>query len=179
MNHHDINVPFSTSPIQDPTFAKWLQELTDRPGDTYGLLLELLKVVIYQQARQESESSLLAMVSNMAPNLHGTPIGPVDDEPADRAKCRLLVEITQPTVGAAFHANNMKSQLTPRQIRVLQTILDNPDHSYDAHAQSLAIARSTFCKHLAQIFRLFEVTNITAAIIRAIELGLVKVVRST
>ena len=178
MNHHRVDVPIGTPSAQDPTFAKWLQDLNVHPDDTYGLLLELLKVVIYQQVRQESESYLQQMSSNKVPNLGGSSHASIGDDPSGTIKHRLLVEITRPEVSAEFHHENRKFELSSRQIRVLQAILDNPDHSYDTHAQSLAIARSTFCKHLAQIFRLFEVTNVTAAIIRAVELGIVKVVRS-
>ena len=64
MNHHRVDVPIGTPSAQDPTFAKWLQDLNVHPDDTYGLLLELLKVVIYQQVRQESESYLQQMSSN-------------------------------------------------------------------------------------------------------------------
>lgn len=171
-------MPIGTPPVHDPTFAKWLQELQVPPDDTYGLLLELLRVVIYQHVKQESESNLLAMSSHETFNLNGSSHGFLDNDPSDTMKHRLLVEIMRPEISAGFHRENSKSELSSRQIRVLQAILDNPDHSYDTHAQSLAIARSTFCKHLAQIFRLLEVTNVTAAIIRAIEVGIVKVVQS-
>lgn len=63
--------------------------------------------------------------------------------------------------------------LTERQIEVLNTIYNRPDASYSEHARNLNITESAFKAHLGKAFRILGVTNVTAAMIRCMELGLV------
>ena len=65
--------------------------------------------------------------------------------------------------------------LTDRQQQILWAIVAAPDLSYAAHAQKLGISEHTFSNHLRQIFERLDVSNITAAIIKAIRLGIVSV----
>ena len=65
--------------------------------------------------------------------------------------------------------------LTERQQQILWAIVAEPDLSYAAHAQKLGISEHTFSNHLRQIFERLEVSNITAAIVKGIRLGIVSV----
>lgn len=65
--------------------------------------------------------------------------------------------------------------LTERQEEILRTIAANPDWSYANHAETLGISEHTFSNHLRQIFDRLEVNNVTAALIKAIQLGIVSV----
>ena len=66
-----------------------------------------------------------------------------------------------------------KIPLTGRQEQVIQSIAANPDWSYTEHARQLGISENTFSNHLRHIFERLEVNNITAAVVKAIELGIV------
>jgi DNA-binding NarL/FixJ family response regulator len=63
--------------------------------------------------------------------------------------------------------------LTARQIEILTTIAREPDHSYANHATNLGITESTLKNHLTKAFKALAVTNITAAIIRCMQLGII------
>lgn len=63
--------------------------------------------------------------------------------------------------------------LTQRQREILQVIAENPDRSYAQHAARLNISEHTLSNHLRQIFERLEVTNITAAIVKAIQQGII------
>jgi DNA-binding NarL/FixJ family response regulator len=65
--------------------------------------------------------------------------------------------------------------LTERQQQIFWAIVAAPDLSYAAHAQKLGISEHTFSNHLRQIFERMDVSNITAAIVKAIRLGIVSV----
>lgn len=67
------------------------------------------------------------------------------------------------------------SVLTGRQEEIMQAIAANPDWSYASHAEVLGISEHTFSNHLRQIFERLEVNNIAAALIKAIQLGIVTV----
>lgn len=62
--------------------------------------------------------------------------------------------------------------LTLRQLEILNAILAEPNHSYVQHAERLGITDSTFDSHLYNIYRKLEVNTLTAAVIRALQLGL-------
>ena len=65
--------------------------------------------------------------------------------------------------------------LTERQQQIMRTIVAKPDLSYAAHAKKLGISEHTFSNHLRQIFERLGVSNITAAIVKAMRLGIVSV----
>jgi DNA-binding NarL/FixJ family response regulator len=63
--------------------------------------------------------------------------------------------------------------LTARQIEILTTIARTPDASYANQATNLGITESTLKNHLTKAFKALGVTNITAAIIRCMQLGII------
>ena len=63
--------------------------------------------------------------------------------------------------------------LTERQIEMLNAIYSSPDAPYSEHARNLNITESTFKSHLTKAFKALGVTNVTAAMIRCMELGIV------
>lgn len=69
------------------------------------------------------------------------------------------------------HASN--GILTPRQLEVLNAIVKDPNSSYAQYAEQLGITESTWDSHLCNIYNRLGVNTITAAILRAVELGLI------
>ncbi len=69
--------------------------------------------------------------------------------------------------------NRGSSSLTPRQVEVLLTIISNANLSYAEHARNLGISEDTFRNHLRAIFAELGASNITYAIIRAVQLGII------
>ncbi|MFQ5433534.1 MAG: response regulator [Anaerolineae bacterium] len=65
--------------------------------------------------------------------------------------------------------------LTARQLEVMQTIAANPDLSYAQHATQLEISDHTLNNHLRQIFNRLEVSSLVAAIVKAVQLGIISV----
>lgn len=63
--------------------------------------------------------------------------------------------------------------LTARQIEILTTIARAPDDLYASHADSLGITESTLKNHLTRAFKALGVKNLTAAIIRCMQLGII------
>lgn len=66
-----------------------------------------------------------------------------------------------------------RTELTKQQLAVLYTIVANAKASYAEHAVTMGIAEDTFRNHVRAIFEKLEATNITFALIRAIQLGLI------
>ena len=64
-------------------------------------------------------------------------------------------------------------QLTKRQLEIIQVVATFPNRSYTQHAQALGISENTFSNHLRHIFEKLEVTNVTAAVVKGIQLGVV------
>jgi DNA-binding NarL/FixJ family response regulator len=65
-------------------------------------------------------------------------------------------------------------KLRPRQIEVLATIFLDPNVCYPELASRLSISESTFKAHLSNAFSVLGVSNVTAAVIRCIELGIIQ-----
>ncbi|MFQ5614985.1 MAG: LuxR C-terminal-related transcriptional regulator [Anaerolineales bacterium] len=61
--------------------------------------------------------------------------------------------------------------LTARQVEILQTIVAEPNCSYAQYTERLGIAKSTWDSHLCNIYARLGVNNMTAAILCALELG--------
>lgn len=66
-----------------------------------------------------------------------------------------------------------ESELTDRQTQVLYAIVSDANLTYAQHANKLGIAEDTFRNHLRAIFDKLNASNITFAIIRAIQLGII------
>lgn len=66
-----------------------------------------------------------------------------------------------------------RTELTPQQFAVLNAIVSNANLPYVEHARTLGIAEDTFRNHLRAIFEKLGASNITFALIRAIQLGLI------
>ncbi len=64
--------------------------------------------------------------------------------------------------------------LTARQYEILNAIVANSNWSYAQHAAQLNISEHTFSNHLRQIFERLEVNNVTAAVLKAIQLGILQ-----
>jgi len=74
-----------------------------------------------------------------------------------------------------FNSNGHKAddnRLTERQLEIVLAIARNLDATHKEVAQTLHITESTMKGHLNNIFRILDVTNVTACIIRCMELGL-------
>jgi DNA-binding CsgD family transcriptional regulator len=69
----------------------------------------------------------------------------------------------------------MDTKLTPRQIEVLQDIVDNGCKPGNRNAETLFISKHTLSTHKLDIYKRLKVHNLTDALIKAIKLGLVKV----
>jgi two-component system, NarL family, response regulator DegU len=63
--------------------------------------------------------------------------------------------------------------LTDRQLTVLLSVFQNPNLSYRAHANNLGIAENTFDNHLKNIFKELGANNLAAAIVKALQAGLI------
>ena len=74
-------------------------------------------------------------------------------------------------------ANNSSGtiRLTLRQREVLQVVAADPQLSYSQFAKQLGVSVHTFNHHLREIFRRLHVNNLTAAMIRSVRLGLIKI----
>ena len=65
--------------------------------------------------------------------------------------------------------------LSARHLEILQTVARYPDHSYEYHAGLLNISEGTLRNHIGRLFRALDVSNMTAAIIRAMEIGVLDI----
>jgi DNA-binding NarL/FixJ family response regulator len=65
------------------------------------------------------------------------------------------------------------SILTPRQHALLQAFAHGPELSYAEHARRFNISEHTYGNHVRQIFERLQVSNMTAAIVKARQLGLI------
>lgn len=63
--------------------------------------------------------------------------------------------------------------LTDRQREIVRAVAANPNLSQAEHAQRLGISEHTLKQHLRQIYRGLGVSNLTAAVIKAIQLRIV------
>ncbi len=66
-----------------------------------------------------------------------------------------------------------KTNLTERQTQILNAIYNSPDVPYSILAKNLQITESTFKAHLTKAFKALGVTNVTAAMIRCMELEII------
>ncbi|MCP5096842.1 MAG: response regulator transcription factor [Chloroflexi bacterium] len=82
-------------------------------------------------------------------------------------------------VGKRLNYKRRKAQtetiLTARQAEVMQMIAANPDLSYADHAAQMQISEHTFNNHLRQIFSRLSVSSLAAAIVKAVQLGIISV----
>lgn len=63
--------------------------------------------------------------------------------------------------------------LTPRQVEILQAVVNFPEATQAGLACRLDISENTFGNHLRSAYERLEVHNLTAAVLKALELGLV------
>ena len=62
--------------------------------------------------------------------------------------------------------------LTARQLEILNALVLDPNSPYAQHAERMGITESTWDSHLCNIYNRLGVNTLTAAILRAVELGL-------
>ncbi len=147
-----------------PTIAR----LMERHPDTSIIILTQHYVpVIIHGAIKRGVSGYLLKSDDLSLNLPG----------AIEAVAKGGVYFSE-TVGQQLFQNGAqdkkeKVNLTERQIDILTTIYNSPDASYTEHAKNLNIKVTTFKAHLTKAFKALGVTNITAAIIRCMELGII------
>lgn len=65
--------------------------------------------------------------------------------------------------------------ISNRQLEALMLLATDINASYYQHAQKMGITESTFKKHLDEIYKTLEVNNSRAAVIRAMQWGLIPV----
>ncbi|MEW5985027.1 MAG: response regulator transcription factor [Chloroflexota bacterium] len=63
--------------------------------------------------------------------------------------------------------------LTQRQQEVIQAVASNPEFSYAEHARRLDISEHTLTNHLRQVFERLGTNNVTAAVVKALQMGIV------
>jgi two-component system response regulator DegU len=78
-----------------------------------------------------------------------------------------------PQLLRANNRNRASTDLTERQLEVLYALCQSPNSNYAELAQNLAISENTLNNHLRQIFAKLKVSNVTAAVVKAIQAGLV------
>jgi len=66
-----------------------------------------------------------------------------------------------------------EAALTTRQREIIRAIAAQPELTYAQHADQIGISEHTFTNHLRQIFSRLGVSNVTAAVVRAMQLGIV------
>ncbi len=66
-----------------------------------------------------------------------------------------------------------KSLLTQRQQEIIREMAAHPDRLQSDHAQHLGISEHTLKQHLRQIYRTLGVSNLTAAVVKAIQLKII------
>lgn len=66
-----------------------------------------------------------------------------------------------------------RTELTQQQLAVLHAIVSNANLTHAEHANHMGIAEDTFRNHLRAIYEKLGATNITFALIRAIQLGFI------
>jgi DNA-binding NarL/FixJ family response regulator len=64
-------------------------------------------------------------------------------------------------------------QLTERQVEILEAVVANANLSYAEQARRLGISEATFQNHLRAIFAKLGASNVTYAVIRGIQLGVI------
>lgn len=64
--------------------------------------------------------------------------------------------------------------LTDRQLDVLKAVFTTPDHSNMQNAKALGMSEATFKTHLRNIFKAFDVSSKTAAIVSGIQFGILQ-----
>lgn len=74
---------------------------------------------------------------------------------------------------ARHHSPKADHSLTERQIEILTQIAMNPDLSYVEHATFFGISESTLKGHLTKAFKALGVKNVTAAIIKCMQIGII------
>jgi DNA-binding NarL/FixJ family response regulator len=77
------------------------------------------------------------------------------------------------SVKDSLSAPSLKPKLTSRQIEILEVIVSHPKLSYQEQAQRLGIAKLTLDTHLRTIFQKLDVSNLTAAVLTAVRLGII------
>jgi len=76
-------------------------------------------------------------------------------------------------VKEALSAPPTAPRLTDRQIEILEAIVSHPNLTYLEQARRLEISKHTFDSHLRTIFQKLGVSSLTAAILTAVQLGMI------
>jgi DNA-binding NarL/FixJ family response regulator len=103
----------------------------------------------------------------------------------DELSVDLLNAIRAVSKGAVYFSKEIQRQymarrpdgqakvLTERQLEVLLAIWSNPNLSYGEHAKNLGISENTFDNHLKAVFRELGAKHLGAAVVRAVQSGLI------
>lgn len=90
-----------------------------------------------------------------------------------RGALYLSSEVAQQLTSQPVARRGSNSELTERQVEVLLAIAANANLSYAEQARKMGIAEDTFRNHIRAIFEKLEASNLTFAILRAIQLGII------
>jgi len=103
----------------------------------------------------------------------------------DELSVDLLPAIRAVSKGAVYFSKEIQRQfmirkpnrpakmLTDRQLEILLAVWANPNLSYGDHAKKLEISENTFDNHLKAVFRELGANNLAAAVVKAVQAGLI------
>lgn len=144
-------------------------------------------VQVLQRLRDSAGPKILILANRLEPNLIPD-LGPLNIRgyllKHDPLTLRLPDAVRMLTLGgslyseAVLHAEEGVQEptsngiLTPRQLEVLNANVENPTCSYVQYAEQMGVTESTWDSHLCNIYNRLGVNTLTAAILRAVELGL-------
>lgn len=157
-NGHPDNPRFS--PL--PALARLVEEYADI---AVIILSQFLHQGIAQGAIQHGVRGYLLKSDNLSLNL------PTAIEEVNRGGVFFSLEFSQELFKPKV--TPPEDLLTDRQRESILAIAKNPDLSYDQNADKLGISTRTLKGHLNNAYRALEVTNLTACIIRCMQLGLI------
>jgi DNA-binding NarL/FixJ family response regulator len=165
----DLMMPaHENSQQKDQTFSPVpaLERLVEEYPDTAIIILsQFLHKTIAQSAIDHGVRGYLLKSDNLSLNL------PVAIEQVNKGGVYFSLEFSQELFSAKGPPPN--KLLTVRQRETILAIAKNPDQSYSQIADGLGIAERTVKGHLNNAYRALEVSNITACIIRCMQLGLI------
>ncbi len=70
---------------------------------------------------------------------------------------------------------NDQTILTKRQLELMRIVALNPNWSYAEHGAALGISEHTVSNHLQNVFTKLRVNNLAAAIVKCVQLGIIKI----
>lgn len=162
MPQHENGQPDNSTFSPLPALARLVKEYSDT---AVIILSQFLHQGIAQGAIQHGVRGYLLKSDNLSLNL------PSAIEEVNRGGVYFSLEFSQ----ELFRSSDSppRDLLTYRQREIILAIAKNPDLSYEQIADGLGITARTLKGHLNLTYKALEVTNLTACIIRCMQLGLI------